>query len=271
MSRNKTNPYAIEAHLAEIYDQIETDLEDVALLRRLIGTIHPLRILEPFCGTGRILIPLALDGHEIVGMDQARNMLDRTRQKIGLLPPVVQQKITLVNADVITAKWPQGFDLVILGGNCFYELATPQEQEKCIRSAERSLVAGGMIYIDNDHMEGELDKAWQIPGASQLSMVGVCSDGTSVEGSRETIWYDVPRRLVKFRRWTKVILADGRSYEKEFIQQKHPISVIEIHSWLEAHGFVLVEFYGDHAGNPYVSTSQRAIFWARKSEELKST
>ncbi len=33
--------------------------------------------------------------------------------------------------------------------------------------------------------------------------------------------------------------------------------------WLEAHGFVIEQLYGDRAGNPYTETSKRAIFWAR--------
>jgi SAM-dependent methyltransferase len=265
MDRNKMNPYAIDVHIAEIYDRTETDLEDVALLRRLIGKNKRSRVLEPFCGTGRILIPLAQDGHEVFGMDQAQHMLDRAQQKIRLLPWNVQQNITLINSDVITANWPQGFDLVILGDNCFYELETAEQQEQCIRLAARSLLSGGMIFIDNDHMEGELAQSWQKLGTSQLSLVGVCSDGTSVESAREAIWFDTFHRLVKFRRWTKIIFPDGRSMEKEFVQQKHPVSVVEIRGWLDDHGFIIEQFYGDHAGNTYIDSSKRAIFWARKN------
>jgi SAM-dependent methyltransferase len=164
MSYNTTNAYDIEPHIAEIYDQVETCADDVALIRRLIGGRGPLRILEPFCGTGRILIPLALDGHTLVGLDQSKGMLDRARTKIAQLPEAVHNRITLAQADVISDPWPQGFDLVILGGNCFYELATPQEQEGCIISAAAALNPGGHVYVDNDHMEGELDKSWQNPG-----------------------------------------------------------------------------------------------------------
>ena len=98
--------------------------EDVALIRRLIGKQRPLRILEPFCSTGRILIPLARDGHELVGLDLAKAMPDRARAKIGRLPQNVQKRITLTEAGVVASAWPGDFDLVVLGGNCFYELAS---------------------------------------------------------------------------------------------------------------------------------------------------
>jgi len=190
-------------------------------------------------------------------------MLDRARAKIAQLPHEAQRRITLAQADVISDRWPQGFDLVVLGGNCFYELATPQEQEGCIISAAASLGPGGYVYVDNDHMEGELDKSWQRPGVRQGFPTGTCADGTRVETTTETIWYDMPRRLAKFRRCTRVTLPDGRVTEKEYIQLKHPVSIVEVRTWLEMHGFAVEQLYGDRAGNPYTEASQRAIFWAR--------
>jgi hypothetical protein len=53
--------------------------------------------------------------------------------------------------------------------------------------------------------------------------------------------------------------------EKEYIQQKHPVSAVEVQTWLEAHGFAIEQLYGDRAGNPYTEISQRAIFWARRA------
>jgi SAM-dependent methyltransferase len=264
MSFNRATMYDIEPHIAEIYDQDETYTDDVELIRSLIGERKPLRILEPFCGTGRILIPLALDGHELVGLDRAKGMLTRARAKIDRLPPEAQARITLAEADVISEAWPRGFDLVILGGNCFYELATPREQETCITSAAASLNPGGYVFVDNDHMEGDLDESWQKPGVRQGFPTGVCADGTQIESTTETIWYDVPRRLAKFRRRTKVTLPDGGIVEQEYVQQKHPVSAVEVQTWLETHNFVIERTFGDRAGNPYTETSERAIFWARK-------
>jgi len=256
--------YDIESHIAEVYDQSETYTDDVELIRNLIGERGHLRILEPFCGTGRILIPLALDGHDLVGLDQAKGMLARAWAKVRQLPWEVQRRITLAEADVTREEWPKGFDLVILGGNCFYELATPQEQEGCIIFAAASLNPGGHVYVDNNHMEGDLDESWQKSGVSTGFPSGTCADGTYVESSIETIWWDARRRLVRFRRCTKVTLPDGSIIKKEYVQQKHPVSAVEVQTWLEAHGFVIGRLYGDRAGSPYAETSSRAIFWAKK-------
>jgi SAM-dependent methyltransferase len=258
--------YDIETCIAEMYDQTETQTEDVALIRRLIGGRGPLRILEPFCGTGRILIPLTHDGHEIVGMDRARNMLGRAREKIARLGPEVQARITLVEADVTQVPWPTGFDLVILGGNCMYELPTPEVQEGCIAAAAAALRPGGLIYVDNDHMEGELDPAWRRPGVQPSFPQGECADGTTLEGSMETVWYDAQRRLVRFRRRVRVTRPDGCVIEREYLQQKHPVSAGEVRGWLEGHGVIVEREMGDRAGHPYTEDAPRAIFWARKGE-----
>jgi SAM-dependent methyltransferase len=259
--------YDADPHIAEIYDRTETAAADVDLIRALVGGRRPLRILEPFCGTGRILIPLALDGHALVGLDRARGMLDRAQAKIGRLPEDVQRRISLLEADVTREPWPRQppFDLVILGGNCLYELATPEEQAGCIRSAAASLQAGGYVYVDNDHMEGDLDEAWRRPGVRRGFPSGTCADGTQVESSIETVWYDAPRRLVRLRRRTRVMSPGGTTIEKEYVQQKHPVSTGEVRAWLTTGGFVVERAVGDRAGTPYDATSERAIFWARKS------
>lgn len=265
---NHINAYDTDLHVAEIYDQCEPEVDDVDFIRRLIGNLGPLKILEPFCGTGRILIPLASDGHSVHGMDQSGGMLDRARQKIQELSPESQKRITLTQADVLCNReeWPSGFDLVILGCNCFYELATPGEQENCIVQAFQSLNPGGYLFLDNAHMEGELVASWQNIGSVEPSLGGKCSDGTLVESTRETIWFDAPRRLTRFRRRTKVVFPNGDTLEQEYIQQKHPVSRAELANWLRKQGFIVEGLYGNYGAVPYSDRAPRAIFWARKPE-----
>lgn len=274
MAKNAVNMYDIDSRIPEIYDQIETQTDDVKLIRQLIRGMGVLRILEPFCGNGRILIPLAQDGHEMVGLDQAGAMLDAARKKIARLPEQVQKRITLVQADATTSPWPRGFDLVILGANCFYELATPQEQEGCVTSAAIALTSGGYVYVDNNHMEGELHESWRQPGVNTDRFpTGISADGTRVQGTTETIWFDAPRRLVRFRRTATVTRPDGSTSFKEWIEQKHPPSTGEVRGWLERQAFVIEHLYGDRAGNAYTDSSSRAILWARKDvaeEEIDS-
>lgn len=256
--------YDLDYRIAEIYDRTETQTEDIALLRELTGSRVPLKILEPFCGNGRILIPLARDGHEITGTDKSVPMLASARDKIKQLPAAVRARITLRRANVLRGNWPGGFDLVILGSNCLYELATPAQQESCIRFAGQSLKENGWLYLDNDHMEDELDPGWYTVGIDGRCFPnGKCSDGTQVKGSRETIWYDTKKRLVRFQRAVELITPGGQRLRKEWIEQKHPPSTPEMKGWLEKHGFVIENLWGDRKRSPYTDESARAVFRAR--------
>lgn len=258
--------YDVDACITEIYDQTETQLEDVALLRVLLSAREQLRVLEPFCGNGRILIRLAEDGHEIVGVDQSRPMLASARLKLRQRPVEVRQRVHLIQADATTTTWPGDRDLVVLGANCLYELPSAERQEACIRAARASLRAGGHLFLDNNHMEGDLAESWRDTGIvhEERFPTGACADGTRVRGTTETIWYDAPMRLVRFRRAVEIRTCDGRRTRHEWVEQKHPPSTAEMREWLCEYGFSIEHLWGDRRRSPYTDSSGRAIFWATK-------
>jgi SAM-dependent methyltransferase len=255
----------IDSYIVDIYDQTETQVDDVELLLALVGD-RPRRILEPFCGNGRILLPLARAGHEVVGIDNSDCMLRDLAKRSLALPAEAQERLSCVNADATAEEWPRGFDLVVLGGNCFYELATATQQEQCIRSAEKSLQVGGYLFLDNNHMEGGLSEEWQTTlGPQPAFPSGLCRDGTRVSGTRETLAFDVEKRLIRFRRTVTVESPDGSVSRREWIQQKHPPSTEEMQVWLQRYGFVVEELWGDRNRSPYEPNSERAVYWARKA------
>jgi hypothetical protein len=165
---------------------------------------------------------------------------------------------------VLSEDWPEGFNLVILGGNCFYEIATPDEQEKCIRQARDSLNQNGYLYLDNNHMEGDLDSDWRQPGVHENRFpTGKCGDGTIVRGTTETIWYNTKERLVRFRRTVEITFPNGTTNDKEWTEQKHPPSTLEMKTWLDKYGFAIEFLWGDRKKSLYTDMSPRAVFWAK--------
>src|SRR5438094_9047331 len=85
---------------AVYYDYVATGVEgDVAFYveeARSAGS----PVLELGCGTGRILIPTAEAGVEVVGLDASPDMLAIARHKLERLPPHLQRRVRLVERDM---------------------------------------------------------------------------------------------------------------------------------------------------------------------------
>ena len=267
MSRDNKQKYSADLHIAEIYDQIETQTEDVQLLTRLIGPREDLAIFEPFCGTGRIAIPLARKGHHLVALDESEGMLARLRQKLKHEPRVVRDRFRIIASPVFAVDWPARQDVVLLGGNCFYEVNSSDEQRALIHRAALALREGGHVYIDNDdHQSVVLSPGRRNPRGEPREAFpsGTCQDGTRLEGSTETAWYDIHGRFVHYVRRLTVTHPDGEVAHHEWRETCHPVVMAEILTWVKQAGFVVEETFGDRNGNPYGPKSPRAILWARR-------
>ena len=97
-----------------------------------MGKKKKLKILECCSGTGRILVPLARDGHKVTGYEIASNMNARAVLKaITLDDEDLITRVKFEVRDVLEGNWGTKFDLVILGGNAFWEMPSAESQENC--------------------------------------------------------------------------------------------------------------------------------------------
>ncbi|MHC4592763.1 MAG: class I SAM-dependent methyltransferase [Planctomycetota bacterium] len=254
--------YDFDPHVAEVYDATQTYTDDIGLLRRLIGDSGPWRVREPFCGTGRILIPLALDGHTVVGSDLSQGMLTRCRQKVGALPREVRDRITLRQQDAVSGPWDRGFDLVLLGGNCLYEFSSEADQAACIGRAAACLKSGGFAFVDNNARHGDVTP--DDIGHVSTFPTGACGDGWRLEGRSELVRVDVARNLWFKERELRATAPGGETTCRRWQTCTRPVSMEEVGHWLEQHGFEIELLYGNRQGEPFTEESGRAIFWAQK-------
>jgi SAM-dependent methyltransferase len=129
----------------ELYDtrQMGTGVirGDVEFYRRLARrTGGP--ILELGCGTGRVALPLARDGHEVVGLDLSMPMLRIARSKIepGL-------RIRFVRGDMARFRLRRKFRLILIPFRAFQHLLTEREQRSCLRRVRSHLAPGGRFIL----------------------------------------------------------------------------------------------------------------------------
>ena len=129
---------------ADVYDDWYGDITDVvactATLARLAGG-RP--VLELGVGTGRLAIPLAERGVEVVGVDSSPAMLVKLAAKPG------SDRVETVLGDM--ADPPVGdrrFGLVFVAFNTFFNLASAEEQQRCLDAVARLLDDGAHFVLE---------------------------------------------------------------------------------------------------------------------------
>ena len=104
--------------------------------------------LEIGCGTGRVLIPTARAGIEIVGLDASPSMLAVCRDKLTHEPPEVQARVQLTAGDMRQFDFGRQFRLVTIPFRPFQHLMTVEDQLACLRTVHRHLLEGGQLVLD---------------------------------------------------------------------------------------------------------------------------
>jgi len=105
-------------------------------------------VLEIGCGTGRVLLPTARGGVDIVGLDLSPHMLAVCRDRLRLEEPAVQSRVTLVQGDMRRFDLARTFALVTLPFRPFQHLITVDDQMACLASIRRHLASDGRLILD---------------------------------------------------------------------------------------------------------------------------
>jgi len=105
-------------------------------------------VLEIGCGTGRVLIPTAQTGIDVVGLDLSSHMLDVCRKQLLSEPDDVQRRVQLVQADMRDFELSQRFRLATTPFRPFQHLTTVDDQLSCLACIRRHLVEGGRLILD---------------------------------------------------------------------------------------------------------------------------
>lgn len=100
------------------------------------------RALEFAVGTGRIAIPLAARGVEVVGIELSQPMLDRLRAKPG------SERVLALQGDMTLTRADGTFSVVYLVFNTITNLLTQDAQVACFENAAAHLEPGGCFVVE---------------------------------------------------------------------------------------------------------------------------
>ncbi len=101
------------------------------------------RILEPACGSGRLVLELARRGHDVWGFDLNEQMLEFARQRLAR----ARRKAHLFQARLEDFEAPREFDLAHCLVNTFKYLLDEASVQRHLRAVASALRPGGLYVI----------------------------------------------------------------------------------------------------------------------------
>ncbi|MFW5798411.1 MAG: class I SAM-dependent methyltransferase [Planctomycetota bacterium] len=135
--------------VAEMYDldQRYAKLEDVPFyVDEAVRSGGP--VLELGCGAGRVLLPIAREGVDVVGVDVTPTMLDVLRRKLRAEPPRVRDRVELVHHDMAEVRLGRRFPLVTMPFRVMQHMVTVERQLHALATVAEHLAEGGRFAFD---------------------------------------------------------------------------------------------------------------------------
>lgn len=211
-------------------------------------------VLDLACGTGRLAIPLAEDGHVVVGIDASARMLRAAREKAR----AAGVRLELAECDMRSLDLDRRFPLIIVPCNSLAHLVDGDEIVDVLERIARHLSPGGVLAFDvvNPRI-AHLDRSRPRDGDADILV-----ERSGVTVREDVLAYDAVSQ-VRVVRW-HVSAGSGPGERTEamrlrvFFPQELPVL-------LSAAGLELVARYGDYAGGPLTAESVTQACLARRS------
>jgi SAM-dependent methyltransferase len=222
-------------------------------------------VLEVGCGTGRILIPTARAGVDIVGLDLSPHMLRVCQKRLLNEPEAVQSRIRLIQADMRNFDLAQTFKLVTLPFRPFQHLTTVEDQLSCLESIRQHLVEGGRLILDlfNPSLEALVrDNLGQEFGDEPEFK---SPDGRRVVRRHKIVSRDYANQINQIELVYYVTHYDGREERLVHAFAMRYLYRFEAEHLLARCGFEVEEVYADYDKSPYgTKYPGELIFVAKK-------
>jgi SAM-dependent methyltransferase len=251
------------ADLARYYDlDLQDDPGDLDLYRAVLSGVDG-PVLELAAGSGRLAVPLAMDGATVVAVDNDPAMLERARTRWDAGRGRRRgDRFRTVEADLTSVRLEERFGLVFIGLNSLLLLADAAAQAAAFRTMAAHLRPDGIAVVDvlipdaGDLAlyDGRLLLEWVRPDPATGEVV------TKVASAR----HDSATATVELTQLFEASHPEGGPVRRVLRQDTlRLVTVRELVLLAEAAGMAVEQLAGDHQLTPMGPGSERAVLLAR--------
>lgn len=253
--------------IAEFYDSVVPYLgrQDVSFFVEM-AQLSGGPVLELGCGTGRVLIPIAESGIEIVGLDASPLMLAVCRDKLLRASQDVRSRVTgLVHGDMRDFELGRKFSLVTIPFRPFQHLLTVDDQMSCLANIRRHLADRGKLVLDifNPSLPHLADESYLQEHGEEPEFV--TPDGRKVVRRARIISRDYFNQITQNELIYDVTHPDAR---EERLVHRFPMRYLfkfEAEHLLARCGFGVETVYADYDKSPYGSKYPGELIFVAKA------
>jgi SAM-dependent methyltransferase len=249
--------------LARYYDLDLLDVVyDAELYQQLAHAVEG-PVLELGVGSGRVGIPLALAGHEVLGIDSDPAMLARAEAAWEAQRGALErERLRTVVGDFRRLRTELRFGLALIAVNTFL-LAEDDEARLAILTTMREhLRPGGVAAVEI----GTPDRAELERYDRRIQHEWLRDDPETGEQVSKSISanYDAGENTLELTQIYEWTAATGGSVSRVTqVDLLHLVSAAHLEQLAQQAGFGEVSVWGDHLLTPYGAGSHRAILQAR--------
>ena len=217
-------------------------------------------VLELGCGTGRVTIPIARAGGEVLGLESSARMLQVARRKYRAAGPL-PGKLTWLRGDMRRFSLGRQFALAIIPFRGFLSLLSVEEQRRCLECVREHLAPGGRLVFDIFVPDLEM---LTDDGSTPFHFRDVPHPET---GRRLVLWhqnrFDNHSQVNSARTIVEEVDETGQVVRRVYRDfQIRYIHRYEAQHLLELCGFRVLELYGDFDRQPLDEDSTEMVWVA---------
>ncbi|HUT04180.1 MAG TPA: class I SAM-dependent methyltransferase [bacterium] len=260
----RSNVYEYESFLSEYYDLVpgyakRADRNFYVDAARLASG----KTLELGCGTGRILIPTAQAGCEIVGLDISESMLATCRKNLLEQPDDVQKRVTTVQRDMTNFDLKERFSLITAPFRSFSHLIPVKEQLFCLDCVRRHLLPGGRFSLElfQTHPQRINNPKYlnEVEDTPEFEL----PDGRKLRRTNRVVAFHRPEQYNDVEIIFYVTHPDGRTERLVQAFRFRYFFRYEVEHLLARCGFEIVDLFGNFDRSPLTDDSPEMIFVAQ--------